>query len=202
MKPVRQCQAPDTFGGHLGLGYARVSTTEQNHDLQTDTLQRAGCGRVWVDHGVSGTKAPLSRPEFADLWKHLREGDVLVIYRLDRLARNARAALEIVEGLDERGVALRSLNDGISTEGGGTARLILTVMAAVAELEVAILRESTRDGLEAARSRGTKLGRREALTDEQKAHARTLRADGKPLREIARLLGVGKTTIAKVVELL
>jgi len=180
------------------IGYARVSTSEQNIDMQTEALHRAGCEKVWIDHGVSGTKAPLSRPEFADLWKHLREGDVLVIYRLDRLARNARSALEIVEGLDAKGVALRSLNDGISTE-GATARLILTIMAAVAELEVAILRERTRDGLEAARSRGTKLGRRDALTDEQKAHARALREDGKSLREIARLLGVGKTTIAKTV---
>lgn len=181
------------------IGYARASTTEQNLDLQTDALHRAGCEKVWIDHGVSGTKAPLSRPEFSDLWKHLREGDVLVIYRLDRLARNARSALEIVEGLDAKNVALRSLNDGISTE-GATARLILTIMAAVAELEVAILRERTRDGLEAARSRGTRLGRRDALSPEQKEHAKSLRKDGKSLREIARLLGVGKTTVAKAVE--
>lgn len=182
------------------IGYARVSTTEQNLDLQTDALHRAGCERVWVDHGVSITKAPLSCPEIADLWEHLRDGHVLVVYRLDRLARNARSALEIVEGLDAKGVALRSLWDGISTE-GATARLILTIMAAVAELEVAILRERTRDGLEAARARGTKLGRRDALTDEQKAHARMLREDGKSLREIARLLVIGKTTIAQTVEI-
>lgn len=180
------------------VGYARVSTSEQNVEMQTTALHQQGCERIWVDQGVSGTKPPLDRPEFADLWRQLRAGDILVVYRLDRLARNARAALEIVEAMEERGVALRSL-DGITTE-GAIGKLVLTIMAAVAEMEVSILRSRTKDGLATAVANGKTLGRKNALTTEQQAHARSLHADGKSTREIARLLGVGKSTIARTVQ--
>lgn len=180
----------------MPVGYARVSTAEQNVDLQTTALHQQGCERIWVDHGVSGMKAPLERPEFADLWRQLHEGDVIVIYKLDRLARNARAALEVCEAMTERGVALLTL-DGLSTE-GAVGKLVLTVMAAVSELEVSNLREGTKDGLRAAvEERGVTLGRKPALTAEQVAHARELHEGGRSIRDVARLLGVGKSTIGR-----
>lgn len=114
------------------IGYARVSTLEQNADLQHAALKAAGCGRVFTDHGVSGTRA--SRPELDKLLDHLREGDEVVVWKLDRLGRNTRNLLALIDDLEHRGVHFRSVTEGISTT-GSMGRAMLTVMSAFAQLE-------------------------------------------------------------------
>jgi DNA invertase Pin-like site-specific DNA recombinase len=114
------------------IGYARVSTLDQNADLQHTALKTAGCKRIFTDHGVSGTRA--SRPELDRMLDHLREGDEVVVWKLDRLGRNTRNLLALIDDLEGRGVHFRSLTEGISTT-GAMGRAMLTVMSAFAQLE-------------------------------------------------------------------
>src|SRR6478672_13771469 len=114
------------------IGYARVSTTDQHPQLQLDALQEAGATRIFTDHGVSGSTA--SRPDLATCLDHLREGDVLTVWKLDRLGRNTRHVLAVIENIRERGAGFRALTEGLDTTGPmGTA--MLTIMAAFAQLE-------------------------------------------------------------------
>ena len=175
----------------------RASTKDQNVDLQRDALERAGVVKVWCDEGVSGSIDPLDREGFAALLAHAREGDEIVAWRLDRVGRNAAAVLTLVRTLDERGITLRTISDGISTA-GTTGRLVLGILAAVAEMERETIRERVQAGVSAARERGTALGRPPALNHEQVELARSLRASGKSYAQIARTLGVGKSTVARV----
>lgn len=177
------------------FGYARASRADQNEDLQTDALAAAGCEKVFVDHGVSGSTDALAREEFARLFEQLRGGDVLVVWRLDRLSRDARSALAVVEALRERGVALRSLTEGLDFAAGPAGQLLLTLLFALAELERAILIERTNAGLDAARARGVRLGRPPVMTTSGRELAARLRGEGQSLTQIARALGVGKSTV-------
>ena len=179
------------------LGYLRVSTRDQSFDLQRDALERAGVTKTWSDEGVSGSVAPAERPGFRALLDHARDGDEIVAWRLDRVGRNAAAVLALVEDLDARGVTLRTVSDGISTA-GSTGRLVLGILAAVAEMEREVIRERVSAGVQAARDRGTPLGRPSALNSDQVDLARSLRASGKSYAQIARALGVGKSTVARV----
>lgn len=182
------------------IGYARVSTADQTTALQRDALDAAGCGKVFLDEGVSGSVPPTERPAFRQLLDHAREGDEIVAWRLDRVGRNARAVLALVEDeLAPRGITLRTLNDGISTA-GTTGRLVLTILLAVAEMEKEVLRERTAAGVQAARERGATLGRPRVLNPEQVRLARELRAGGRSIRQIAAVLGVGKSTINRALE--
>lgn len=178
------------------LGYVRVSTKDQSLDLQRDALERAGVTKLWSDEGVSGSVAPTERPGFRGLLDHARDGDEIVAWRLDRVGRNAAAVLTLVEDLDARGVALRTVSDSISTA-GSTGRLVLGILAAVAEMEREVIRERVTAGVHAARERGTTIGRPPALNHEQVELARSLRASGKSYAQIARALGVGKSTVAR-----
>lgn len=179
------------------LGYVRVSTRDQSLDLQRDALERAGVTKFWSDEGVSGSIDPVQRPAFAAMLDHAREGDEIVAWRLDRVGRNAAAVLTLVQTLDSRGITLRTVADGIST-GGTTGRLVLAILAAVAEMEREVVRERVSAGVRAARERGTVLGRPSALNADQVNLARSLRASGKSYAQIARALGVGKSTVARV----
>lgn len=179
------------------LGYVRVSTRDQSLDLQRDALTRAGVAKVWSDEGVSGSVAPTERPGFRALLDHAREGDEIVALRLDRVGRNAAAVLALVEDLDARSVTLRTVSDGISTA-GSTGRLVLGILAAVAEMEREVIRERVSAGVAAARERGTPLGRPSALNHEQVELAQSLRSQGRSYAQIARTLGVGKSTVARV----
>ncbi|WP_431796554.1 recombinase family protein [Microbacterium enclense] len=175
---------------------ARTSTSDQNTSSQKDELWRAGVDRIWIDQ-CSGSTPPLKRPEFARLLDVARGGgggDELVVWALDRLGRNAASVLTLVELLDERGVTLRVLREGILTS-GPTGRLVLQLLAAVAEMERSSILERSRIGVEAARARGTHLGRPASLTAAQKEHARTMRRAGESVAQIARVLGTSKATV-------
>jgi DNA invertase Pin-like site-specific DNA recombinase len=176
------------------IGYARVSTVDQNAQLQMDALKQAGCERVFVDHGVSGTRA--SRPELDRMIDHLRPGqDEVVVWKLDRLGRNTRNLLELIDGLESRGIHFRSLTEGIATTGPmGTA--MLTVMSAFAQLERDQLAERTKAGMAAAAEHGRKAGRREVTTEHAKVkRARELKDQGLKPAEIGKVIGASRATV-------
>lgn len=174
------------------IGYARVSTADQNPQLQLDALTGAGAERMFTDHGVSGSLA--SRPELDRCIEQLRSGDTLVVWRLDRLARSLRNLLDLVEQLTSRGVHLRSLTEQIDTS-SASGRLVLSVFGAMAEFERSLIRERAEAGLVAARARGVKIGRPTALTAEQVSHAGVLVSSGVPVGKVAESLGVGRSTL-------
>ncbi|QDC17461.1 recombinase family protein (plasmid) [Rhodococcus ruber] len=174
------------------IGYARVSTADQNPQLQLDALEAAGVARVFTDHGVSGTQT--TRPQLDAALDYVREGDTLVVWKLDRLGRDTRHVLEVVDQLHERGVGFRSLTEGITTE-GAMGRAMLTIMAAFAQLERDTMVERTRAGLAAAAAAGRKGGRRPKLDEAQAARARELRAKGMTAAEVGRVLGVSRATV-------
>ncbi|SKH29458.1 site-specific recombinase PinR [Mycobacteroides abscessus subsp. massiliense] len=177
------------------IGYARVSTTEQSADLQLDALHAAGVEQVFTDEGVSGSVS--SRPELDKCLAHLRAGDTLVVWRLDRLARSLKNLLELVESLSNSGIHLRSLTEAIDTS-SASGRLILSVFGALAEFERALIIERTQAGLTAARARGARIGRPTAMTTGQIEQARTLVGAGHRVGDVARSLGVGRSTLYRV----
>ncbi len=174
------------------LGYARVSTLEQKAHLQTDALKAAGCVRVWTDK-ASGTLD--HRPKLDQVLDHLRPGDTLVVWRLDRLGRNLRHLIATVTDLQAREVGFRSLTEGIDTT-TPAGRLIFHVFGALAEFEAALIRERTTAGLEAARARGHHGGRPRAMTPDKLAVARRLYDEGElPLAAIAAAIEVSRSTL-------
>lgn len=174
------------------IGYARVSTADQVPHLQTDALTAAGCSRLYVDQ-ASGVAR--DRPELARALEQLREGDVLVVWKLDRLARSVADLIRLTGELQERGVAFRSLTENLDTSTAG-GRFFFHVMAALAELERDITLERTRAGLAAARARGKRPGRKPGLTSDQVAAARAMLKDPAiTARQVAELLGVSEATL-------
>ena len=143
------------------IGYARVSTVDQNMALQLDALREAGVDRVFRDQGVSGSTA--ARPGLDNCLDHLREGDALTVWKLDRLGRNTQDVLAVVDGLTSRGVGFRSITEGLHTD-GPMGKAMLTIMAAFAQLERDTMIERTRAGLAAAAAKGRKGGRPERST--------------------------------------
>jgi DNA invertase Pin-like site-specific DNA recombinase len=174
------------------IGYARVSTTDQNPQLQLDALDDAGAVRVFTDHGVSGSSA--ERPGLEKCLDHLRKGDVLAVWKLDRLGRNTRHVLEVVDELTSRGIGFRSLTEGLHTE-GAMGKAMLTIMAAFAQLERDTLIERTRAGLAAAAANGRKGGRPRKVDEADAIKARTLRDKGVIATDIAKMLGVSRATV-------
>ena len=174
------------------LGYARVSTVDQSLDLQRDALLSTGCERIFEEH-ASGTSPRL--PRRAELLDYARPGDVLVVWRLDRLGRSLRDLVDTVSGIGERGVGLRSVHEAIDTT-TPTGKLTFHVFAALAEFEAELGRERTRAGLSAARSRGKRLGRPRLLDAKQIEMARALMASPNlSAREVAEQLGVHRSTL-------
>lgn len=177
------------------IGYARVSTAEQSTGLQLDALNAAGVEQVFVDEGISGSVS--SRPELDRCLAHLRSGDTLVVWRLDRLARSLKNLLELVESLSARGIHLRSLTEAIDTS-SASGRLVLSVFGALAEFERSLIIERTQAGLTAARLRGARIGRPSAMDAGQIEQARTLVGAGHRVGDVARTLGVGRSTLYRV----
>ena len=175
----------------MKIGYARVSTGEQNLDLQLDALRAAGAEDIFTDQ-CSG--ASTERPGLEQALRRLDTGDTLLVWRLDRLGRSLPHLISTVSDLGEKGIGFQSLADSIDTA-HAQGRLVFHLMGALAEFERALISERTRAGLEAAKARGRKLGRRAALNPQQLAHARQLMAGGATPTDIARTLGVGRSTL-------
>jgi DNA invertase Pin-like site-specific DNA recombinase len=178
------------------IGYARVSTDEQNLDLQRDHLEKAGCSRIFTDH-ISGTKA--RRPGLEEALSHLRPGDTLVVWRLDRLGRSLRHLIDTVRDLQEKGVGFKSVTEAIDTTTSG-GKLVFHIFGALAEFEREIIRERTQTGLQAARARGRNGGRRKKLTENKVQIARDLYASKThTVDEICKTLGIGRTTFYRYI---
>ena len=175
----------------MKVGYARISTADQNLDLQRDALTKAGCERLFEDQ-ASGSRA--DRPGLAEAIEFARKGDTLVVWRLDRLGRSLPHLLDVVGGLAERGVGFRSLTESIDTTTSG-GKLVFHVFGAIAEFERSLIRERTHAGLKAARARGRVGGRPRAMTDGKIAAARRLLQDGTPVRDVAEALGLSVPTL-------
>lgn len=174
------------------VGYARVSSTDQDPSLQLDALSQAGCERIFVEH-VSGSLR--ERPELMKTLDYVRSGDTLVVWRLDRLGRSLSHLIDIVGDLGSRGVELVSLHESIDTS-TASGRLVLHVFGALSEFERELVRERTRAGLEAARARGRQGGRPRVMTADKLQVARTM-YDSKQhtVASIAAVVGVSRATL-------
>lgn len=176
------------------IGYARVSTTDQNLDAQLDALSEAGAGRVFSET-ISGATA--KRPELQRILDQLRDGDIVVVTKYDRLARSLRDLLDIVEAIKGCGAGFRSLAEDIDTT-TPAGELIFHVFASIAHFERRRIAERTREGLAAARKRGRIGGRPPALSSDQKAEVIRMRdIEHRPLREIASLFKVSVQTVRR-----
>lgn len=178
------------------VGYARVSTRDQHPEAQRERLIAAGCDPelIFTDHGVSGSRA--SRPEWDKCVAQLRRGDVLVSVRLDRIGRSVRNLLDIVQDMDNRGVDLVFLDQGIDTS-TAMGKMLFTILGAVAEYERNLIVDRTKDGLASTTARGRSGGRRHRLTPDQQQQAARLRADGHSIRDIGILLGTPDKPVSR-----
>lgn len=176
------------------LGYARVSTDDQNLDLQRDALHRAGCAVIY-EETASGKKA--DREQLESCRKALRSGDTLVVWRLDRLGRSLPDLVQIVADLEQRGIGFESITEKIET-GSAAGKLIFHVFAALAEFERNLIRERTRAGLAAARARGRSGGRKPKLNEKQIREIKALLRDPAiAVADVAKRYGVSRTTLYK-----
>jgi DNA invertase Pin-like site-specific DNA recombinase len=174
------------------IGYARVSTDDQNLDLQRDALIQAGCLKLYEDK-ESGAKA--ERPGLLMALEVLRDGDTLVVWRLDRLGRSLKDLITLAEKLEKRGVALKSLQENIDTSSSG-GKLVFHLFGALAEFERNLIRERTRAGLSAARARGRKGGRPKALDPNKRQLAIRLYHERQhSIDELCRMMGISKPTL-------
>lgn len=177
------------------IGYARVSTDDQNLDLQQDALLKSGCTLIY-EEAMSGKNT--ERPELQQCLKAIRAGDTLVVWRLDRLGRSLPDLIQIVMDLEQRNIAFESLTEKIDT-GSATGKLVFHVFAALAEFERNLIRERTQAGLMAARARGRNGGRPKKLNTQHEKEIRRLMDDPDiPVKQIAERYGVSRATIYKV----
>lgn len=179
------------------IGYARVSTREQDPRAQVSELEAAGAARVFVDHGESSRVT--DRPQWQACLAYLREGDTLVIRALDRVAGSEVMAIEIIRELASRGVRLKSLTEPFLDVDTSTplGEAIVGIMAVLAQLRVATIRANTMRGLAHARAQGRIGGRPTVMTAERVDAARKLRADGASLAHIGKVLGVGASSVRR-----
>lgn len=176
------------------VGYARVSTLDQNPDLQVKALKSAGCKRIFVEK-ASG--AQRDRPELMAAIDYVRGGDTIVVWKLDRMARSLKQLIETVEALEQSGIGFKSLTESIDTTTSG-GRLVFHIFAALAEFERSIIRERTMAGLAAAKARGAKPGRKPSLDVNDIEAAKALLAKGElTVAEVAGRLGVAPSTLYK-----
>jgi DNA invertase Pin-like site-specific DNA recombinase len=173
------------------VGYARVSTQDQNLELQQDALKATKCERIFEDK-LSGVKA--ARPGLEDAISFMRPGDTLVVWKLSRLGRSLKQLIETMQRLAEKGIELKSLNESLDTT-TAAGKLLFHIIAAFAQFERDNMIENTKAGLDAARARGKKGGRRRVMDDKKKAQALALRADpDRPIKEICETLGISRAT--------
>lgn len=177
------------------LGYARVSTASQSNDAQLDELAAAGVDqeRIYVDK-LTGTSMKEDRPGMSALLHYARPGDVIVVKGVDRLGRNAAEVMLTIRELLDREIIIRTLREGVDSS-NATGRMVMGIMASLAELELELGRERRAAAKAARKSRGLPIGRPRALTSEQVALAERMRASGEPVPVIAETLGVSRATL-------
>jgi DNA invertase Pin-like site-specific DNA recombinase len=179
------------------IGYARVSTQDQNLSLQQDALKKAGCQKIFSDK-ASGSSD--TRPGLEKALEVLRAGDTLVVWKLDRLGRSLSHLVEFVNDLKDKRVGFRSLQENIDTT-SGVGKLVFHIFASLAEFERDLIRERTLAGLASARARGRLGGRPQALNEKKRVLARSMyRNKDIPVREICATLGIGKTTFYRYIK--
>jgi len=185
----------------MKIGYARVSTLDQKLELQLDELKSFGCETIFKEKMSGKSK---TRPELTKMVDQLRKGDVVVVWKLDRLGRSLKDLIELVSSFREKGVEFVSLKDGIDT-GTATGRFTFNIFASLAEFEREIIRERTMAGLEAARARGRKGGRPKGLSKEALAKATSAKilykSGEKTIKEIAEGLGISRATCYRYIEM-
>src|SRR5437899_11022805 len=180
----------------MKIGYCRVSTDDQNPDLQLTALKRAGCKKVFTD---KATGAHIKRPELAKCLKALKAGDTLIVWNLDRLGRSLHDLIGLLDDLKARGVGFRSLTESIDTA-TPTGRAMWQMVGILAELERSLIQERTKAGRAAAMARGVKMGRKQLLSAPQVAHAHKLLEQGAHPRDVARLLKVSQRTVERALK--
>lgn len=173
------------------IGYARVSTSDQNPELQQDALQNAGVARIFTDKASGAT---LERPQLQACLDYLNPGDVLVVWRIDRLGRSLTDIVSLVADLADHGVQFRSVTEAIDTTTPG-GELVFHIFASLAQMERRLISERTKAGLAAARARGRMGGRPSVMTPERTEAAKQMRREGVSTARIARTLGVGRATV-------
>lgn len=178
------------------IGYARVSTEEQNLDLQLFALKNAGCDRVFSDYGISALAK--RRDGFEQALETLHPGDTFVIWKMDRAFRSLRHALEVFDLFEETGIEFHVLTEGIDTT-TPMGKCFFAIRNAFAELERNLISERTKAGLQEARRRGTRLGRPRALNRRQIADARLRRSNGETMAQIAARSGVSERTMYRII---
>ena len=183
----------------MKIGYARVSTEEQRLDLQIDSLKSYGCERIFQEKGT-GTGTRKERPELQEMLKILREGDTVVVWKLDRISRSTRHLIELVEHFESMGVHFVSIQDNIDTT-TATGRFFFRVMASIAELERDIIAERTRQGLKVARARGRVGGRPRVSKDKIELALKMYHSREYSLREIVKATGVSQSTLYNYIKL-
>jgi DNA invertase Pin-like site-specific DNA recombinase len=179
------------------IGYARVSTLDQDPTLQLDALAAAGCAKVFEDR-ASGARA--DRPGLRQAFDYAREGDVLIVWKLDRLGRSLPHLIETVAALEKRGVGFRSLTEAIDTTTPG-GRLVFHLFGALGQFERDLIQERTRAGLAAASARGRKGGRKPVVVPDKLQRAKDMIARGLTVREAAIRLRIGKTALYEALSL-
>jgi DNA invertase Pin-like site-specific DNA recombinase len=176
----------------VDVGYVRVSKREQNPELQRRELLAAGCGRMYEERVSSREER---RPQLEAALDFCRQGDVLVVWKLDRLGRSIKELIELVNGLQERGVGFRSLRESLNTTTPG-GKLVFHVFASIAEFERDVIRERTMAGLEAARARGRKGGRKPIMDQKKVALASRMMQDREtPISQVCKAVGVSRATL-------
>jgi Enterobacteriaceae phage serine recombinase len=174
----------------MKIGYARVSTTDQNPALQLAALKREGCDKIFIDK-ASGVSR---KPELDKCLKRLNTGDVLVVWKLDRLGRSLGDLIKLLDDLKGQGMKFKSLTESIDTQ-TPTGRAMWQMVGVLAELERSLIRERTKAGRDAAINRGVKMGRKPKLSPQQIAHARKLIENNESPKQVAQLLGVARSTL-------
>lgn len=177
------------------IGYARVSTKDQDPGLQIAALKEAGAQRIFADHAESSRR--LDRPEWMACLDYLREGDTLLVWRLDRLAGTETHMIQLVNELGDRGVDLRSLTEPEIDTTSSMGKSLFGIVAVFAQLRVDTIRENTRAGLAHARANGRVGGRPTVMTPARVQQAQQMRKEGQSLAAIARVLGVGRSSVER-----
>lgn len=182
----------------MKIGYARVSTTDQNLELQLAALKEAGCSRIYQEK-ISGAKR--DRPELLRLIDQLRPDDIVVVLKLDRLARSTQNLLDLVHQIKNAEASFCSLSEPWADTTSHAGKMIMTVFAGIAEFERDLIRERTSAGRKAAKKRGVRFGRPEKMNEEQKLLAKRLLQEEKSVSEIAKAFNVHKATIYRLQDL-